>query len=94
VRHVDLRLIVDANRIYDVINAISSYNFMTVLHLEVAEANPYQAARSGFYFGIDPVVEVTMRVETIWFRKWTSERMPDSTLRALGIQVTRDGAGT
>lgn len=94
VRRVDLRLIVDSSRVYDVIDAISSYNFMTVLNLEMSEADPYQAARAGFYFGSDPVVEISMTVETVWFREWTSERMPESTLQALGIRVARGGEGT
>lgn len=94
VRNVDLSLIVDSNRIYDVIDAISSYNFVTVLSAEVSSTSAYDAARAGFYYGTDPVVRLTLQVETIWFREWTSERMPEATLSALGIQVTRDREGT
>jgi hypothetical protein len=94
VRTVQLRLIVDSNRIYDVIDAISSYNFMSVLHLDLRSADPYQAARAGFFFGPSPVVELSLQVETIWFREWISERMPESTRQALGIPAPAAGQGT
>lgn len=94
VRYVSLDLIVDSDRVYDVIDAFSAYNFMTVTNAEISDENPYEAARAGFYYGSRPVVRLSLRVETVWFREWTSERMPEQTLQALGIQVSRDRQGS
>jgi hypothetical protein len=93
VRYVDLDLIVDSRRMYEVLQAISAYNFMTVVNTEVREADPYEAARAGYFYGTNPVLRMSLRIETVWFREWTTERMPDETLRALGVQVDRPAPG-
>lgn len=85
VRYVDVDLIVDTSRIPEVIDALSQWNFITVIGMKTAPADPYLAAASGYYYGAAPVSHLSLRLETIWFRQWTSEFMPESVRQQLGI---------
>ena len=47
----------------------------------------YAAAGAGYFYGSEPVTEVTLLVETIWLRSWTTPFMPDEVKTSLGIPV-------
>lgn len=91
VRYVDLEIVVDSNRIPEVLDALAQYNFMTVIGLRKQPADPYAAAASGYFYGPSPVSLLTLQLETVWFREWTSEFMPDDVKQALGIPVESSG---
>ncbi len=93
VRYVDLDVIVDTNRIPEVLDALARYNFMTVISMRTRPADPYLAAASGYFYGSSPVSLLSMRLETVWFREWTSEFMPESVKSALGIASGTSGGG-
>lgn len=90
--YVDLDMSVETARLPQVIDALSRYNFFTVVALNVVPADSFEAARSGFIYGAAPVSEVSMTVETIWLRDWTTQFMPDDLKRGLGIPVAAPGA--
>jgi hypothetical protein len=87
VRIVDIQLIVDTARIPELIDALSSQNFMTVLDLKMQPADPHDALQSGFVYAPGPVSRVSLRLETIWLRSWTSQFMPREVRVALGVPV-------
>jgi hypothetical protein len=83
--HVDLELVVETERLPEVLDAISKYNFMTVSNLRLTTADPFEAAANGFYYGPKPVNTVQLEIETVWLRAWTKELMPEMTKKQLGI---------
>lgn len=87
VRYVQLDLILDSHHIPEVIDALAAENFMSVLDVSVQSADPYQAARDGFFYGDAPIARVSMTVETIWMRDWTSQFMPEATRDQLGVAI-------
>jgi hypothetical protein len=87
VRLATVELVVDSRRIPQLIKAISAVNFMTVTAMEVQAIDPYQELRMGYFFGSDPVVNVTMTIESLWMRDWTVGLMPDEVKVSLGIEI-------
>lgn len=87
VRYVDVDLIIDTNRIPEVLDALSRYNFFTVIRMRTTPADPYMAAASGYYYGSQPVSLISLRLETVWFRQWTSTFMPVAVKQRLGVPV-------
>ena len=59
-----------------VLDALAKHNFITVFDMEINSIDPYEAARSGYLYGSAPVSELTLQLETIWLRAWTTELMP------------------
>lgn len=91
VRVVTLDAVVETARLPELVDALARRNFMTVLDMTVEPADQFAAARDGYYYGNEPVSRVVMRVETIWFREWTSTFMPDATKQALGVPTPPPG---
>lgn len=91
VRRVEVTLVVDSAKMPEVFNALSRENFMTVTNLRLKALDLFQEIRDGYFYGTAPVSRVTIEVETIWARKWTSEFMPDELKQALGIPVEASG---
>lgn len=85
VHMVSVGLVVDSNRIPEVLDALGRQNFMTVTNLNVTPRDPYADVRDGYLYGRVPVSMLELEVETIWLRQWTSQFMPASLRRALGI---------
>ena len=94
VRYVDVDLIVDTSRIPEVLDALAKRNFITVTRMRTRPADPYVAAAEGYYYGSEPVSLVSLRLETIWFRLWTSPFMPSSVKQYLGVPETEANASS
>lgn len=94
VRIVRLGLIVDSSRIQDVLNAIGQTNFMTVTGINVETVNVFEHLASGYFYGMDPVAHLTLDIETLWFRPWTTKLMPDPVKKLLGVPVEAAAAAT
>jgi hypothetical protein len=82
---VDLGLIVETARLPEVLDALSRYNFMTITNLRIEPTDAFAATERGLYYGPEPVCSVTMTLETVWLREWTTPFMPPVTRTALGI---------
>lgn len=87
VRLAGMTLVVETARLPVVMNALARRNFITVLDVDVVPADHYAAARDGYFYGSEPVSEVTLTLETIWLRSWTTPYMPGELKQALHIQV-------
>jgi hypothetical protein len=93
VRYVNVDVVVETAAIPLVIDAFAHRNFMTVVGLQVTPVSPYQAAANGYFYGSEPVSMLSIRVETIWFREWTKEFMPDDVKQILGVPVEESVSG-
>lgn len=78
IRTVRLEIIVASKRLPSFIDALASTNFMTVVGIELAEADAPADLRAGFYYGDDHVVRASITIETIWLREWRKAWMPKS----------------
>jgi hypothetical protein len=76
VRTATVRMVVASSMLPEVLNAIARQNFMTVTGLEVASADAFAAADSGFVYGGKPVCEIKLTLESIWMRPWLAKLMP------------------
>ena len=90
--NVDLELVVETERLPQVLDAISTYNFMTVTGMSLSAADSFAAAEDGYFYGAKPVSTVNMTVETVWLRAWTKESMPASVKQQLKIADTPPAA--
>ncbi|MFW5652405.1 MAG: hypothetical protein ACOC0P_00015 [Planctomycetota bacterium] len=87
VRNVTMTAIVDSTRIPVLMDAISSTNFMSVTGSRIEQVDPYMDLQEGYLYGNDPVVRLTLDIETLWLRSWTTELMPYDVQVMLGIIV-------
>lgn len=93
VRRVEVELIVDSAKMPEVFDALARYNFMTIVNARVESVDLFDAMRAGYFYGSDPVSRVTLDVETVWFREWTTQFMPPELKAALGVPVTPKDKG-
>lgn len=76
VRYVELSIVVDSERVPEVIDALAAQNFITVIGMNLAPADPYAAARNGYVYGDDPVVTLSLQLELIYLRSWMASHFP------------------
>ena len=84
---VRLSMIVDSQRIPTVLDGLANYNFFTVVDIDLTPEDKFLALGDGFDYGPGFVSELTVVLEVVWLRSWTTEFMPDSIKRPLGIKV-------
>lgn len=85
VRNVQLRMIASFEHLPVILDAIARRNLMTVTGMNIRAADPFAAASYGFIYGSDPVVDVTLTIETIWLREWMVPLMPQDMKDVLNI---------
>lgn len=84
-RIVEVTLVASYEKLPELINAISSSNFMTVLDADVYAVDPWDMIAQGHYAGADYPVRVELEIETLWLRSWTKQFMPPKVRGALNI---------
>ena len=82
-----LRCIVDTQRIPEILNGFAKYNFLTVVDLDLRPVDKFEALANGFDYGPASVSELTVVLESVWLRSWTTQYMPKEVKQILGIQV-------
>ncbi|MEE9128664.1 MAG: hypothetical protein V3T84_01505 [Phycisphaerales bacterium] len=87
VRWIRLVIVVDTARMPEVFDALAQRNFITITEAAIQPVDPFSALKSGYFYGTAPASQVTLELETIWFRQWTAQFMPDELKRALGVPV-------
>jgi len=87
VRNVTLELVVDTAKMPQVFDALAQQNFITILGADIQPVDPFEALEQGYFYGAEPTSRVTLTLETIWFRQWTAQFMPDELKTALGIPL-------
>ena len=84
---VRLRCIVDTERIPAILDGFAKYNFFTVVDLDLWPTDKFEALAEGYDYGPASVSELTLQFESVWFRSWTTEYMPNGVKQILGIKV-------
>lgn len=87
VRHVWLTIVIDSQRMPEFFDNLSQTNFMSVLKVQMSDVDEYKALEEGYVYGAGDAVQVTMLIETIWLRDWTSRLMPEQVRTALGVEA-------
>ena len=72
VRHVEVELIVDSEKMPEVFDALARYNFMTIVKASVETVSLFDAIKSGYFYGSRPVSLIRLDLETVWCREWTT----------------------
>jgi hypothetical protein len=94
--HFDLVLRVDARKVPQVIAALERKQMVTVLKTNVTSVDSaVERKRSGFVYGDDPVVELTLQCEILFLRSWTVDKanegkdavMPDDVQVLVGAKA-------
>jgi hypothetical protein len=85
IRRVEVVLIVDSEKMPEVFDALARSNFITIVNARVETVDLFDAIKSGFFYGSSPVSKVTLDLETVWFREWTTAFMPPEMKAALGV---------
>lgn len=93
VRHVWVELVIDFQRLPEILEEIAKTNFMSVLQMSFKDVDEFEAMRTGYLYGTGDVVEIRMLIETLWLREWTTRMMPNDVKIKLGI-VADPNAGT
>jgi len=81
----ELRMRVAADKLPQVLDELGRNRLITVLKVDVNAFDSAAAAVGGYFYGEDPVVEVTVQCEELFLRKWTVPFMPDLIKKYLGI---------
>ena len=93
VRHVRVTIVVDSNRIPEVLDALVRYNFITIINIQLDVVDSFLEVKDGYYYGGTPVSKLTLELETIWLREWTAQFMPPELKQALGIPAEPQTTG-
>ncbi|MFG0257695.1 MAG: hypothetical protein ACF8GE_07335 [Phycisphaerales bacterium JB043] len=87
IRYGEVVLHVSSDSVPDVLDAFNTTNLVTVVSCSLTQIDQQELLAEGYYYGGGHVVEMRVRLETLWLRTWTSETMPDEIKRALGVPV-------
>ncbi len=87
VRHARLEMIVDIVRLPEFFDNMVQVNFLTVLNMEVTDIDEYEDLKRNYYYGLGDCVKVTIDIESIWLRDWTSKLMPAQVKADLGVPI-------
>ncbi len=97
-RYADIDLVVDGNRISEVLEAIAAQNLMHVVDMDLREYDANPDRMLGYYYGSGAPTALSLRVSSAWLRSWMKRDMPESVRSTLGIpadapQQPSDAAG-
>ncbi|MEM6755738.1 MAG: hypothetical protein AAF586_01105 [Planctomycetota bacterium] len=92
VRYATLQADISINKLPLLIDAIDEVNFMTIVDMDVRRVDEYEMLNENYFYGSDDVAEVTLTIETVWFRDWLAPMMPAVIARSVG-QPARDNQG-
>lgn len=91
-RELELKVVVSSRRLPELLDAITRTNFMTVIDLDMQEADVAGDLAKGYFYGDEHVVRATLRIESVWLRTWTAGLMPKQLRAQLGIKLPSDDA--
>ncbi len=84
-RKARLKLIVSAQRVPTLIDAISTADLMSVLDFDMTSVDLYEKLKEGYYFGTEPVVQVDLEIEILFLRSWTVQYIPPEARKLLSV---------
>ncbi len=80
----NVTLVIETSKIPLVTDAFAKKNFIAIADVRISAINPFEAIRSGYCYGPNPVSLVVLKLESAWLREWTGPLMPDSVRARLG----------
>jgi hypothetical protein len=83
VRTTQVRMIIDTAAIPSLVNELARCNFITVSNIRLRPADAFEALREGYAYGEQPCSELTVDLQSVWLRDWTTERMPVALLKSI-----------
>ncbi len=84
--HAKVDMIIDFQRIPEVFEAFGKTNFMTILSTTIENIDEYAMLQEGYLLGQGDCVKVTVLLETLWLREWTTRLMPERVRKQLFIE--------
>jgi len=83
VRESTLVVVCETSAVPRLVNALAAQNFIVVSGLSMLPVDTFAEARQGYAYGPKPCSEVTLRLQSVWLRDWTTERMPKAMMTAI-----------
>lgn len=83
VRTTTVTLVVDTAAIPALVNELARCNFISVSDVRLQPADTFEALRKGYAYGSQPCSQLTLTLKSVWFRDWTTERMPIAMLKVI-----------
>lgn len=83
VRTTTVRAVVETASLPALVNELARCNLISVADLKLQPVDTFEALRKGYAYGPAPCSEVTLTLKSVWFRAWTTERMPVAMLKAI-----------
>jgi hypothetical protein len=83
VRSTVVQAVVETSAIPALVNELARCNFISVADVKLQPADPFEALRKGYVYGPQPCSAVTLTLKSVWFRDWTTERMPVAMLKTI-----------
>ena len=83
--HFTLQLKVNSADIGRVINELERGRLITVYQTDVQSVNPAADAQDGYLLGDNPVAQITLQCEELFFRDWTKPLMPPAIQQLLNV---------
>lgn len=87
VRHAKLEMIVDIVRLPEFFDNMVQVNYLTVLNMDVTDVDEYEDLKRNYYYGLGDCVKVSIDIESVWLRDWTSKLMPAQVKADLGVPI-------
>ena len=83
VRETRVKVVVETAAIPALVNELARCNFISVADVKLQPADTFDALRMGYVYGPQPCSELNLTLKSVWFRDWTTERMPVAMLKAI-----------
>jgi hypothetical protein len=83
VRSTRVQLVIETAAIPALVNELARCNFITVSNVHLRPADAFEALRGGYAYGEQPCSELTLDLQSVWLRDWTTERMPVALLKTI-----------
>lgn len=84
-RPAEIKVVVSAKNLPKFLNALAQTNFISVLDVDLLAVDSNDELKKGYYYGEEPVLRATIRLETLWMREWTRKIMPKEVRDELGV---------
>lgn len=90
VRYASMSLLIDGDRLLEVVDAISRTNLMRVVKVEIKDVDPTPDLFDGYVYGQGHIVRAVLTIETVWLRSWMKDYMPPEVRQAMGVPGEQD----
>lgn len=91
VMHFNVSVEVDARQFRTFLVALTRNRFIGIRSIDVLGVDRDKGQARGYVYGKDPVVQLTIKCETVFFRDWTVKWMPPAVQMLLRVPPPADG---